>query len=179
MLEIPTGPSVRGRQLWRRTGNFLLIFLWFYVYDLRFKTWGPTTFLTEFPTLKIGVLLWKIIIWLSHNFLHAGSCREMCKFMTLLYMYNHLEIKIRAKWILDILNKISVMSSLMNWLPDLKCSGVSPSNQDIQEMYMVVTGLWHKQSYARLPKRPSFTVITTACSYNGGVIWYEVLSLML
>ena len=51
VLEIPTGPPVRGRQLWRRTGNFLLIFLWFYVYDLRFKAWGPTTFLTEFPTL--------------------------------------------------------------------------------------------------------------------------------
>ena len=51
VLEIPTGPPVRGRQLWRRTGNFSLIFLWFYVYDLRFKTWGPTTFLTEFPTL--------------------------------------------------------------------------------------------------------------------------------
>ena len=54
VLEIPTGPPVRGRQLWRRTGNFSLIFLWFYVYDLRFKTWGPTTFLTEFPTLNVG-----------------------------------------------------------------------------------------------------------------------------
>ena len=51
VLEIPTGPPVRGRQLWRRTGNFLLIFLQFYVYDLRFKQWGPTTFLTEFQTL--------------------------------------------------------------------------------------------------------------------------------
>ena len=37
VLEIPTGPPVRGRQLWRRTGNFLLIFLQFNVYDLRFK----------------------------------------------------------------------------------------------------------------------------------------------
>ena len=55
VLEIPTGPPVRGRQLWRRTGNFSLIFLWFYVYDLRFKTWGPTTFLTEFPTLYISM----------------------------------------------------------------------------------------------------------------------------
>ena len=54
VLEIPTGPPVRGRQLWRRTGNFLLIFLWFYVYDLRFKAWGPTTFLTEFPTLRVN-----------------------------------------------------------------------------------------------------------------------------
>ena len=54
-LEIPTGPPVRGRQLWRRTGNFLLIFLWFYVYDLRFKARGPTTFLAEFPTLHMGV----------------------------------------------------------------------------------------------------------------------------
>ena len=52
VLEIPTGPSVRGRQLWRRAGNFLLIFLQFYVYDLRFKAWGPTTFRTEFQTLQ-------------------------------------------------------------------------------------------------------------------------------
>ena len=37
VLEIPTGPPVQGRQLWRRTGNFLLIFLQFNVYDLRFK----------------------------------------------------------------------------------------------------------------------------------------------
>ena len=64
VLEIPTGPPVRGRQLWRRTGNFLLIFLQFYVYDLRFKAWGPTTFLTEFQTLprcpinNIPALVW-------------------------------------------------------------------------------------------------------------------------
>ena len=51
VLEIPTGQPVRGRQLWRRAGNFLLIFLQFYVYDLRFKAWGLTTFLTEFQTL--------------------------------------------------------------------------------------------------------------------------------
>ena len=43
-----TGPPVRGRKLWRRTGNFLLIILQFHVYDLSFKAWGPTTFLTEF-----------------------------------------------------------------------------------------------------------------------------------
>ena len=51
VLEISTGLAVRDRQLWRRTGNFLLIFLQFYVYDLRFKTWGATTFLIEFQTL--------------------------------------------------------------------------------------------------------------------------------
>ena len=51
VLEIPTGPPVRGRQLWMRTGNFMLIFLQFHVYDLWFKAWGPTTFLTEFQTL--------------------------------------------------------------------------------------------------------------------------------
>ena len=51
MLEILTGPPVRGQQLWRRTGNFLF-FLQVYVYDLRFKAWGPTTFLTEFQTLQ-------------------------------------------------------------------------------------------------------------------------------
>ena len=44
VLEIPIGPSVWGRQLWRRTGNFLMIFLQFYVYDWRSKPWGPTTF---------------------------------------------------------------------------------------------------------------------------------------
>ena len=32
VLEIPTGPPVRGQQLWRRTGNFSLIFLQFYVF---------------------------------------------------------------------------------------------------------------------------------------------------
>ena len=41
VLEIPTGPPVRGRQLCSRTGNFLLIFLQFYVYDLRFNTLRP------------------------------------------------------------------------------------------------------------------------------------------
>ena len=51
VLEIPTGPPVRGRQLWMRTGKFMLIFLQFHVYDLWFKAWGPTTFLTEFQTL--------------------------------------------------------------------------------------------------------------------------------
>ena len=48
VLEIPTGPPVQGWQLWRRTGTFLLIFLQFYVYDMRFKAWGPTTFLQSF-----------------------------------------------------------------------------------------------------------------------------------
>ena len=51
VLAIPTGLLVRGQQLWGRTRNFLLIFLQFYVYDLRFKAWGPTTCLTEFQTL--------------------------------------------------------------------------------------------------------------------------------
>ena len=44
VLEIPTGSPVRDRQRWRRTGNLLLIFLQFYVYDLRFMAWGPKTF---------------------------------------------------------------------------------------------------------------------------------------
>ena len=66
VLEIPTGPPVRGRQLWRRTGNFLLIFLQFYVYDLRFKAWGPTTFLTEFQTLPTCInFLLKWLEWLT------------------------------------------------------------------------------------------------------------------
>ena len=33
--------------------EFLLIFLQSYVYELRFKAWGPTTFLTEFQTLFV------------------------------------------------------------------------------------------------------------------------------
>ena len=51
--EIPTGTLVGGWQLWRRTGNFLLIFLQFCVYDLRFKLWGPTTAWIGFQTLVI------------------------------------------------------------------------------------------------------------------------------
>ena len=51
VLEIHTGPPVWGRQLWRRTGNFLLIFLQSNVYDLRFKPWGPTTFWLSFQQL--------------------------------------------------------------------------------------------------------------------------------
>ena len=48
VLEIPTVPPVRGLQLWRRTRNFLLIFLQIHVYYLRFKAWGPTTFWLSF-----------------------------------------------------------------------------------------------------------------------------------
>ena len=69
------GPRRRGRQLWRRTGNFLLIFLQFHVYDfnLRFKTWGPTTILTEFQTLpKIFVHIhishfWWFVLYLYYR----------------------------------------------------------------------------------------------------------------
>ena len=76
VLEIPTGPPVRGRQLWRRTGNFLLIFLWFYVYDLRFKTLGPTTFLTEFPTLipcVVSHLVSVAELWVVLEYLYFSS----------------------------------------------------------------------------------------------------------
>ena len=41
VLKIPTGLPVWGRLLWRRTGNFLLIFLQVYVYN----------FFIEFQTL--------------------------------------------------------------------------------------------------------------------------------
>ena len=44
---------VRGQRFWRRTGIFLKKFFRFYVYDLRFKAWGPTTFLIEFQTLIV------------------------------------------------------------------------------------------------------------------------------
>ena len=37
VLNIRASLPVRRRQLWRRTENFLLIFLQPYVYDLRFK----------------------------------------------------------------------------------------------------------------------------------------------
>ena len=59
VLEIPTGLPVWGRQLWRRTGNFLLIFLQFNVNDLKFKPWGPTTFWLSFQ---------HCILWI-HNLL--------------------------------------------------------------------------------------------------------------
>ena len=67
--HIYTGPLVRGQQLWRRTRKFLLIFLQFYVYDLRFKVWGPTTILTEFQTLIIYPW-WPIQ---THNLVSIGS----------------------------------------------------------------------------------------------------------
>ena len=51
VFQITASPSARSRQLWRRTGNFLKTFLQFYVYDLRFKAAGLTTFLIEFWTL--------------------------------------------------------------------------------------------------------------------------------
>ena len=42
MLEIPTDQLVQGRQFWRRTSNFFVIFLQFYVYDMRFKAFQLT-----------------------------------------------------------------------------------------------------------------------------------------
>ena len=77
VLEIPTGPPVRGRQLWRRTGNFSLIFLWFYVYDLRFKTWGPTTFLTEFPTLVTWTSADVLSVFLEGNSFVNVKCKML------------------------------------------------------------------------------------------------------
>ena len=52
MFQITASPSARSRQLWRRTGNFFQDLHQFYVYDLRFKAGGLTTFLTEFWTLS-------------------------------------------------------------------------------------------------------------------------------
>ena len=51
VFQITASLSTRSRQLWRRTGNFFKTFLQFYVYDLRFKAAGLTTFLVEFWTL--------------------------------------------------------------------------------------------------------------------------------
>ena len=51
VFQITASPPARSRQLWRRTRNFFKDFLQFYVYDLRFKAGGLTTFFTEFWTL--------------------------------------------------------------------------------------------------------------------------------
>ena len=48
----------RGRQLWRRTRNFLLIFLPFYVYDLIFKPRGSTTFWLSFKHCYSDLTHW-------------------------------------------------------------------------------------------------------------------------
>ena len=51
MFQITASLSAWSRQLWRRTSNFLKNFLQSYVYDLRFKAEGLTTFFNEFWTL--------------------------------------------------------------------------------------------------------------------------------
>ena len=51
VFQITASLSARSRQLWSRTRNFSYNFLQFYVYDVRFKAGGLTTFLTEFWTL--------------------------------------------------------------------------------------------------------------------------------
>ena len=48
VFQITASTSARSRQLWRRTGNFFKTFLQFYVYDLRFKAAGLTSFLLSF-----------------------------------------------------------------------------------------------------------------------------------
>ena len=53
VFQITASLPARSRQLWRRTRNFFKDFLQFYVYDLRFKAGGLTTFLTEFWTLVL------------------------------------------------------------------------------------------------------------------------------
>ena len=75
VLAIPTGPPVRGRQLWRRTGNFLLIFLQFYVCDLRFKPWGPATFFYWVSNTDKLHLLWQLVV-------PVGSKRDAVVFLT-------------------------------------------------------------------------------------------------
>ena len=62
--------DIRCKQCWKfpqvrqseadKFGGGLVTFCWFHVYDLRFKTWGPTTFLTEFQTLDTGVFFFRI-----------------------------------------------------------------------------------------------------------------------
>ena len=72
VLEIPTGPLVRGRQLWRRTGTFLWFFFNFvfmiwdsrhedlHLFWLSFKHWwGPN----GAPTLTLYMLHFSEGIW--------------------------------------------------------------------------------------------------------------------
>ena len=66
MLEIPTGLPVRGRQLWRRTGNFLLILLQFYVMISDSRHEDLQLLLTEFQTLYI-ILSNKMCPWVYRS----------------------------------------------------------------------------------------------------------------
>ena len=80
VLEIPTGPPVRGRQLWRRTGKFLLIFLpilclWFEILGMRtynFFDWvsniGSTSLINIWKHKGAYWALWLLMVCsVRHN----------------------------------------------------------------------------------------------------------------
>ena len=70
VFQITASPSARSRQLWRRTGNFFKAFLQFYVYDLRFKAAGLTTFFIEFWTLiYLCISIWRNDIKCKYMFM--------------------------------------------------------------------------------------------------------------
>ena len=75
VFQITASPSARSRQLWRRTGNFLEDFLQFYVYDLRFKAEGLTTFLTEFWTLPWSAVVCGWSVWNEMRHFWAFWCQ--------------------------------------------------------------------------------------------------------
>ena len=65
VLEIRASLPVRSWQLWRRTGNFSLIFLYLYVYTLKLKAGGPTTFWLSLKHWYLPYSHWSsVMIWI-------------------------------------------------------------------------------------------------------------------
>ena len=98
VFQIIASPSPRSRQLQRRTRNFFFKFLQFYVYDLKFKAGGLTTFLIEFYTLYMNhfwkhFLSWKanklINITHTHTPYRLFSGQQWLHYMIFANCYNH------------------------------------------------------------------------------------------
>ena len=70
-LEISVGNSHRSAgprpPTLEEDRELFLIFLQFYVYDLRFKAWGPTTFLAELQTLSQTTNLYNFLSFWGHQ----------------------------------------------------------------------------------------------------------------
>ena len=78
VFQISACPSARRGQLWRRTVTFLKTFLQFYVYDLRFKLSGLTTFWLSFEHWLYRTGTWAFhceiaLRWMQHNLTHEKS----------------------------------------------------------------------------------------------------------
>ena len=138
ILETCTSLPVWGRQLWRRTTDFLLIFLRFYVYGLRFKVWGPTTFLTEFQTLT------------PKNVIHGTSC--IISFLTCYLMsWTHISEK-KNHW--SLISPRTVFSDLALWcchswsVTSCKCK-VVVSYKFVTSYLLIVLARpnWHKGDF--------------------------------